>query len=136
VLRGVPVNLTATGGRGGSAIVSSAACTRVCRSLWNSGTGWDAFISPSGGGSSSGSGGGKTLALDLLGGDQPHRLCCQRSCCLLLLLLSSGESNFAIDSDEFEVGGWFGDVSCGEDLLDGCLGCLERRCEQSCLLEF
>lgn len=129
VLSMVPVNLTATGGMAGSAIVSSTDCTHVCRSLWNPGTGWDAFISSSSGGSSGGGRGGKTLPLNLLGGDQPHRLCCQRSSYLLLLILSSGESNFAIDSDEFEVGSRLGDVSCGEDFFDGRLGCLERRCE-------
>lgn len=124
--------------------VHSAVSTRVCRSFWNPGTGWDALISSvSRSGSGSGGfgfgsrgGGGKTFTFDLLSGDHAHGLCRQRSCGLLLLLLvpPSGDSDFAVDSDEFEVGCWFGDVSCSENFLDGRLGRLERRREQSRLL--
>ena len=138
----VPVKLTATRGMtGSSVIVHSAVSTRVCRSFWNPGTSWDALISSvsrsgSGFGFGSGSGGGKTFTFDLLSGDHAHGICRQRSCGLLLVLLflSSGDSDFAVDSNKFEVGCWFGDVSCGEDFLDGRLGRLERRREQRRLL--
>lgn len=130
---------------GVSVNVHSAVSTRVYRSLWNPGTGWDALISSvsiigSGGGGgfgfSSGSGGGKTFTFDPLSGDHAHGLCRQRFCgmLLVLLVLTSGDSNFTVDSDEFEVGCWFGDISCSEDFLDGRLGRLKRRREQSCLL--